>query len=95
MKKVLTTGLLAGLMIGLGGCGSSNTQNVSFRHINNNLTPELMTLNERPVDVARAMGYTSNVSWRMFWEDLGRTFYTDHPPRLNPVEVPYVSGKPR
>ncbi len=80
-----------GLLIVLAGC---SIHDVDPDSINRNLTPELQTLNERPVDVDRHIWYTQNVNGRLFWEDLGRAFYYDHPSRLSPVDIPAVSGKP-
>ena len=76
------------------GCSTASSDDVSLGAVTSNMTPELRTLNQRPVDVKRHMAYTKNVNSRMFWEDLGRFFYTDHPSRLNPIEIVSVSGKP-
>lgn len=94
MKITRTAGFLAALALTgvVTGCGSGG--GTSLGSITNDMTPELMTLNQRPADVQRHMAYTNNVNSRMFWEDLGRTWYTDHPSRLNPIEIVSVSGKP-
>ena len=85
----LTLTMVAGSA--LVGCSSDS---VSMHSVAHNMTPEVMTLNQRPVDVYRHMAYTKNVNERMFWEDLGRVWYTDHPSRLNPIEIVSISGKP-
>lgn len=84
--------LASAALLALAGC--SSTHDVSADGVNRNLTPELRTLNERPSDVDRHVWYTQNVNKRLFWEDLGRVFYYDHPSRLSPVDIPGVSGKP-
>lgn len=60
------------------------------------LSPELLTTTERPVDVFDVnMAVTNNQNWHMMWDDLGRVFYTDHPSRLSPLPILYTSGRPR
>lgn len=94
MKHSRTAQLAAALAFVGVIAGCSSDQGVSLGDITSDMTPELMTLNQRPEDVQRHMAYTNNVNSRMFWEDLGRTWYTDHPSRLNPIEIVSVSGKP-
>ena len=91
MKKLALTALAGTFLL----IGCSSTNDVSLGAVTSNMTPEMVTLNQRPEDVKRHMAYTTNVNWRLFHEDLGRFFYTDHPSRLNPVEIVQVSGKPR
>ena len=96
MKKLaLTAGAAACLTVAasMSGCGT-NPNDVSLGAITADMSPEVMTLNQRPEDVWRHMAYTNNVHMREFWEDLGRFWYTDHPSRLNPIEIVSVSGKP-
>ncbi|QOJ17184.1 MAG: hypothetical protein HRU76_06160 [Phycisphaeraceae bacterium] len=90
MKTMLAAASVAALL--LTGCGSST--GVSLNDVTGNMTPEVMTLNQRGSDVKRHMAYTHDVNGRLFWEDLGRTLYLDHPSRLNPIEIVSVSGKP-
>jgi len=63
----------------LGGCGGP-------RH---DLTPEMMTLAQRPDDVENINSLTYNENWRMFWGDLARATLTDRPSRLTPQSVPH------
>jgi hypothetical protein len=35
------------------------------------------------------------MSGRMFWDDLGRSLYTDQPSRLSPLPTTSLSGTPR
>lgn len=77
------------------GCASTNIDDVSHRSIFSNLTPEMRTTSERPVDVERHMAATNNGNTRAFWNDLGSTFYTDYPSRLSPFPIFSSSGMPR
>lgn len=61
---------------------------VSTDAILDDLTPELLTLEERPVDVDVAVSRTFDMNWRMMYEDLGRVFLTDRPSRLSPMPIP-------
>ena len=70
----------AGLSV---GCSSSKNSQVR-----NNLTPEMKTLYQRPDDVKNDLAIYFNESERMFWQDLGRAWYTDRPSRLTPEPIP-------
>jgi hypothetical protein len=67
---------------------------VSFRALTGNLTPELMGLTERDVDVTRNMAVITNQNERMIWGDLGRAFLWDRPSRLSPYDIISTSGQP-
>ena len=58
------------------------------------LTPELQGYQERPVDVKRNLTIVNNANLRGLSDDLGRTFYTNHPSRLTPYPVMSLSGNP-
>ncbi|MHC4948695.1 MAG: hypothetical protein ACYTG1_10590 [Planctomycetota bacterium] len=78
------------------GCQSKpHPERVSVKYINNNLTPNLVGSAETYEDQARAVSVTNNMNARLFWDDMGRTFYTDHPSRLSPLPIQYTSGNPR
>ena len=95
MKKALTAVVSLGLASALlTGC-SSDPNNVSYGSISNNLTPELRGLTDRPIDIDRHNKVTANTNSRMFWDDISRWWYTDHPSRLSPYPVGYSSGQPR
>lgn len=79
----LTLGLVAVSSLALVGCGSSNNQ----RGGTSALTPELLTLNQRPVDVADARAVTFNSNWRAMWGDINRALLLDRPSRLAPMPI--------
>jgi hypothetical protein len=54
-----------------------------------NLTPELMTLTDRPADVENSFALMSNENWRMFVSDWQRGAYIDRPMRLTPEPIPH------
>lgn len=64
------------------GCTSSKDKRVA--KIRQNLTPELVTLYERQDDLDNNLAIYFNEMDRMFWQDLGRAWYTDRPSRLTP-----------
>ncbi len=91
----LILGALSGTM--LVGCssGPSGPYDVSFNALRGDLSPELRGMTDRPVDDQRNMAVAHNQNKRMFYDDLGRAWYTDHPSRLSPYPVTYTSGNPR
>jgi hypothetical protein len=95
MKSVIgSTLLVAGLLL-TAGCASDNASDTSYAAISGNLTPELQTPSERPVDVDRAISYSNDLNGRLFWSDLGRVFYTDRESWLSPWPRGSVTGTPR
>jgi hypothetical protein len=83
-KVTLTTLLAAGFAATLAtGCTTSRDQ-----AIRNSVTPELETLYQRKVDQDNAGALTFSENGRMFWEDMGRAFYTDRPSRLTREPIP-------
>lgn len=94
--KTSVRGLLGTLSLAtltLAGCRGGD--NVSYSAISSNLTPELQTLHERPIDVDRNLAVNNNQNLRLFWDDLGRFFYTDTPSRLGPHRAIRTSGNAR
>ena len=69
---------------GLAGCESQAT---SFSSISGNLTPNLASTIERPIDMDRNRALTVNMDWRSAVDDVGRVLYTDHPSRLSPFPI--------
>lgn len=84
--------LLAAASAGLGGCASSD--DVSFNAIKGDLTPHIVGLTERDVDIERNMAVVGNQNLRMFWGDLGRMWLFDRPSRLSPYDIISTSGQP-
>lgn len=63
------------------GCSSSkSTSNAAIR---NNLTPELWTLNQRPVDVSNMIHHTWNADLRMMHRDFAKAAHMSRPSRLS------------
>lgn len=73
------------------GCTTltSEADYAQAERIRANLTPELDTLYQRPDDMTNAMTIMADENGRMFWQDLGRVFYTDRPSRLTREPVPW------
>ena len=69
-------------------------RNEFYRNLYRNPTPELMGLHERPIDVYRNLAIVNNAHLRLLSDDLGRTFYTNHPSRLSPYPVMSLTGNP-
>ena len=81
------------LAIALTGC-ASDPNDVSFDALTNDLTPHILGLTERDVDVQRNMAVIENQNMRMVWGDLGRFFLFDRPSRLSPYDIISTSGQP-
>lgn len=79
----LALGVLA-LATGMGGCASDYKEDSQYAAVRADLTPELMTLAERPVDVDSQRAVTFNTNWRILWQDLNRMWLLDRPSRLTP-----------
>ncbi len=75
------------------GCSSDPTS-ADFSAIKGNLTPELVGVSERDVDIQRNMAVVSNQNLRMFWSDLGRAFFFEGPSSLSPYDIVATSGQP-
>ena len=67
------------------GCSSSSGQ-YSYSSISKNITPEMSTLTERPIDIDRSIAVSNNQNLRMMTSDWGRMFYTQQPSRLSTIE---------
>jgi len=89
MRPALLTSAAILLVASLSGCGGDN-RSILWT----NLTPELQGLHERPEDVTRNLAVVNNANMRMLSDDLGRTFYTHAPSRLNPFPSIGLSGNP-
>ena len=88
MRKLILSMALLMLVTALSGCYAK--RNSLYR----NPTPELDGIQERYVDVRRNWAITDNANKRMFINDLGRTWYTNHPSRLTPYPTLSYTGNP-
>lgn len=70
-----------------GGC-SSNTAAGRDAKVRGNLTPELLTLYQRPIDADNRITLTWDENLRMANEDFGRLWLYDRPSRLARERVP-------
>ncbi|MBK9188429.1 MAG: hypothetical protein HUU18_09925 [Phycisphaerales bacterium] len=74
----------------LAGCASPGPGHAADRRkVKENLTPELLTLNERHIEVENRLLVGFNTNMRMFWSDLSRASHTDRPSRLTPGPMPH------
>lgn len=74
----------------LAGCASPGPSHAADRRkVKANLTPELLTLNERHIEADNRLLVGFNTNMRMFWADLARATYTDRPSRLTPGPMPH------
>lgn len=89
---VLGTILFSGI-VSLAGC-ATDPEDVSYKSISRNLTPELQGVTERGIDIDRNMAVTSNQNLRMMWGELGRMWLFDKPSRLSPYDIIATSGQP-
>jgi hypothetical protein len=95
MKSVIGLTVVVAAVALTTGCASDNAGATSYSAISGNLTPELMTPAERPIDVDAHIALTRDVNGRLFWQDLGRMFYTDRESWLSPWPTASVTGTPR
>lgn len=86
-STVFCTLAAAGAMALLGGC-YSNTAAGRDAKVRNNLTPELDTLSQRPIDVDNRETLTIDENLRMANEDWNRLWLMDRPSRLARPRVP-------
>lgn len=77
----------------LAGCYDPN--NVSFNYVTGHLSPHLMGLSERDVDVQRNVALTLDTNLRMIWGDLGRMSLLDSPTTLYPTYIYSTNGQSR
>ncbi len=89
-KIALAAGLAS---VTLTGCFDPN--NVSFNYITGHLSPHLMGLSERDVDIQRNVALTLDTNLRMIWGDLGRMSLLDSPTTLYPTYIYSTNGQSR
>lgn len=86
-NRVLGVVGAAAVMAGLlGGCSSTDNSPSGIRY---NLTPELQTMTDRPVDIGNRVSITYDENIRRFWEDLHRAALVDRPSMLSKYPTPY------
>ena len=81
----ISTTILLALAGSLVGCASEDSRDAQIRA---DVTPELVTLNERQVDSDNNGALMADENGRMFMQDLGRFFYTDRASHLTPFPSP-------
>lgn len=86
MNTRRTLAVILPAIVLLAGCAGSK-QATSHDEIISDLTPEMWTLNQRPVEYTDAMHVTWNSNWRAMWGDVSRAMLIDRPSRLAPVPI--------
>ncbi len=96
MRMIATLSLATICAVAIAGCsGGDPTQDVSWKSVQGNLTPELDGITDRPEDIERHIAVSSNTNLRNFWDDVNRMWYLDTPSRLSPYPIANTSGKPK
>ena len=73
---------------GLVGCASSPSARRDAQ-VRANVTPELETLSQRPIDVSNTQVVTEDENWRMLNEDWNNFWLLDHSSRLSRWRMPH------
>lgn len=98
IMKIRPSSVLLGLGVAVlslsFGCSDKHKTSPEFKYIKKDLTPELVGISERDVDIQRNMAVVSNTNMRLFWSDLGRAFFFEAPSSLSPYDVVGTSGQP-
>ncbi len=76
------------VVLGLSAC-ASRSKYPGYSTVASDLTPDMLTLTNRPIDAQNRMAVTTNENWRMFWSDLSRAALLDRPSRLTPTMIPH------
>jgi|GEM_PF-587454 len=71
---------------GVSGCTTDGPKHQSVVH---NLTPEMIGLAKRPVDLQNSTSVTWNADNRMLVDDWSRAALIDRPSRLTPYPMPH------
>ena len=85
--SILMIPLACVFMLLVGGCQSSNPNNVSISAIRGNLTPEVRGTTETDYEIANNMAIVGNIQLREASDDLGRIFLFDQPSTLSPYPI--------
>ena len=86
MKKINKAAFITLALALVGGCATENSRHSA---VVGDLTPELLTVNRRPVDAQNMTSLTWNTDNRLLWDDLSRGALTDRPSRLSKYPVPH------
>lgn len=86
-STVVCSVLALGAALVVGGC-NSNTAAGRDARVRANLTPELSTLSQRPIEVDNRMTLSMDENLRLANEDLIRMWLLDRPSRLSRARVP-------
>jgi hypothetical protein len=70
-------------------CGGCSTTGSSYNAVSTNPTPELLTLDQRPIDYRTMVAVSWNSNNRTIPSDIARAIYIDRPSRLTPYPVPH------
>ena len=73
---------------GLIGCASSPSAKRDAQ-VRGNVTPELETLSQRPIDVNNTQVIAEDENWRMLNEDWNNFWLLDHSSRLSRWQMPH------
>lgn len=92
-RSVLAAMSISAALLALGGC-APDPNDVSFDALKSDLTPHILGISERDVDIERNMAVIGNQNLRMMWGDFGRLFFFDAPSRLSPYDIVSTSGQP-
>jgi hypothetical protein len=84
-RKFALVTAAAGLLV-LVGCAGGGSRHQAIK---NNMTPELISRHQRPVDLDNRTHFTWNTNMRSAWNDLARGAYTDRPSRLSHLPTPH------
>ena len=76
-------------LVGLSACVTNYSEHPGHAEVRGQVTPELITLDEREIDSDNRIGITNNANLRMLWMDLRRAMLLDRPSRLTPYPMAY------
>jgi hypothetical protein len=89
-----TIGLFALTLAAATFAGCDNNK-VTYKDVTSDLTPELQSTAQTPREFHNDFATAANQNLRMFWDDVARAFYTEHPSRLSSYPITYTGGHPR
>ena len=90
MKTIASLSAVCLVAAWFAGCKSD--KDTSYSQITKHPAPEMRGLALRPADAHNAHKIADNQNWRMFSDDLSRTWLTGSPSRLSPYPVVNTGG---